>query len=507
MHVDHLLQLDDLDLSLVWGDASLLGREISGVTATDLEDPTRFLQPGEIVLSGLVWWSPDDSPARTERFVSALRAGGAAALLAGEETHGTVPDELVAACRAHGIALIAVPAHTSFRAITEAVYLRQWGDLNRRPSHLYALPENVRGELGRLSERGVPAAELLDRAFAHLGSPPCYLLTSSGRTVARTTSAPPIPARRAAESLHGTPGTTLRIDADGTAFDAWHLHLPGAVEAPPRALHEIAEVIAQHRRHHDRRQATRRQADEELIGLIGAFGPEANDLGNVLRACGLPDAGPYAVVVATTEGDDERPGCRDALAEALSHLRPGSFAVGERPDGEAIAVVGVEGRDDIQARLGEVWPLIHACRPDAVVHCGVSAPVTETAGLAAAVTQARYARAAARVAAPRGSRVMAVDDLFDLETLLAGVPGDVKEVYSTRVLGPLLLDERPANAVLLETLEVFLAHDGSWARTAKALHLHVNTVHYRIERIETLTGRDLSRLDHKLDLRAALLCR
>lgn len=40
-----------------------------------------------------------------------------------------------------------------------------------------------------------------------------------------------------------------------------------------------------------------------------------------------------------------------------------------------------------------------------------------------------------------------------------------------------------------------------------ALHLHVNTVHYRIQRIEVLTDRDLSRLDHKLDLRAALLCR
>jgi DNA-binding PucR family transcriptional regulator len=39
------------------------------------------------------------------------------------------------------------------------------------------------------------------------------------------------------------------------------------------------------------------------------------------------------------------------------------------------------------------------------------------------------------------------------------------------------------------------------------VHLHVNPVHYRIQRIESLTGRGLSRLDHKLDLRAALLCR
>ncbi|MEU6985345.1 helix-turn-helix domain-containing protein [Streptomyces sp. NPDC046324] len=193
-------------------------------------------------------------------------------------------------------------------------------------------------------------------------------------------------------------------------------------------------------------------------------------------------------------------------AEGLSHLRPASFAVAERSDGEAVGVVGIGGGHDIQARLAEVWPLIHACRPDAVLHCGVSAPVAEAAGLPAAVTQARYARAAARVASPRSGRVMAVDELFGLDTLLAGVPADVKDVYRTRVLGPLLPGEGSSNAMLLETLEVFLAHDGSWARTAKALHLHVNTVHYRIERIEALTGRDLSRLDHRLDLRTALLC-
>ncbi|MEV5615837.1 MULTISPECIES: helix-turn-helix domain-containing protein [Streptomyces] len=61
--------------------------------------------------------------------------------------------------------------------------------------------------------------------------------------------------------------------------------------------------------------------------------------------------------------------------------------------------------------------------------------------------------------------------------------------------------------MLLETLDTFLTPNGSWARTAEALHLHVNTVHYRIGRVELLTGRDLARLDHKLDLKAALLCR
>lgn len=133
MHVEDLLQLEPLGLTLLWGEGQFLTREISGVTATDLEDPARYLQQGEVVLSGLVWWSSGDGRAKTDRFVSALRDAGAAALLAGEETHGSVPRPLVDSCREHRLTLLAVPARTSFRAITDAVYLRQWGDLSRGP--------------------------------------------------------------------------------------------------------------------------------------------------------------------------------------------------------------------------------------------------------------------------------------------------------------------------------------------------------------------------------------
>ncbi|RBL81072.1 PucR family transcriptional regulator, partial [Streptomyces cavourensis] len=166
-------------------------------------------QPGEIVLSGLVWWSAADEEATADRFVAALRGAGAAALLAGEETHGRVPDVLVDACRRHGIALLSVPVHTSFRAITDTVYLRQWGDLSRRPAaSSYALPENVRGELSRLLAEGADPATLLTRAVAHLGTPPCYVLSATGRTIAHTPTAPALPAAEASRQL----ASALRVD-------------------------------------------------------------------------------------------------------------------------------------------------------------------------------------------------------------------------------------------------------------------------------------------------------
>ncbi|KOY55888.1 PucR family transcriptional regulator [Streptomyces sp. XY332] len=483
MHVLDLLQSDNLGLTLLWGEDALLGQEVSGVTATDLEDPRRFLGPGELVLSGLVWWNDGDL-AKADRFVSALAEAGATALLAGEETHGRVPDELVAACRAHRIPLVAVPAQTSFRAVTEAVYLRQWGDLSRRPTRLFALPENVRSELSRLLEDGAGPAELLDRACAHLGQVACYLLTASGRTVARTLSAPAIPAQRAGAARGGL---SLRIESESSAYDAWQLYVPDADAAPPRVLHEIAEVFAQYRDGRARRTGAVHAAGRELAALLDAEGPAADPgaLEEALAAAGLPTGGAYRVLAAT-DGD--------ALAEALAHLEDVPYAVGR-----SIAVL-YEDQDaavDVPSRLRPVWPLLQACGgPDADLRLGAGGRASGAEGLRASMHQARFALTATDEVTP----VRSVEQLDTLAALLAGVPEEVRAVYAARTLGAL------GDGMLRETLEVFLANNCSWTRTAEALHLHVNTVHYRIERVESLTGRDLSRLEHKLDLYAALRC-
>ncbi|WP_329284421.1 PucR family transcriptional regulator [Streptomyces sp. NBC_00691] len=508
MHVDHLLRLDRLDLSLVWGDESLLGQEIAGVTATDLEDPERFLQPGEVVLSGLVWWTPDGAPAKTDHFVSALRRAGAVALLAGEETHGHVPRELADACRRHRVALIAVPPHTGFRAITEAVYLRQWGELSRRPSGHHALPENVRLDLDRALESGATAGELLDRAFAHLGSPACHLLTASGRTVTRTGDAAELPARAAVEALRGGQGTTLRVEAESTDFDTWYLHLPEEGQVPPRVLQEISELLGRHRRRQDRAREARGPAAAQLVEAIGALRVDTDHLRGALASCGLGDRAAYTVVVAALEPNGA--GGADgvaALTEALGHLPSAAFAVGPCAGDEVAAVLAHEAdtTDDTRERLREVWPLIQACRPESTWRAGLSTRVSTPAELDTALTQARYALAAARTTTRPAPRVAGLRDLDGLALLLVGIPAAVREVYRATVLGALLGGGR-SGTMLLDTLEVFLAHDCSWTRTAEALHIHVNTVHYRVERIETLTGRDLSRLDDRVDLSAALLC-
>ncbi|MFJ9324454.1 PucR family transcriptional regulator [Streptomyces globisporus] len=522
MHVEDLLRLESLDLTLLWGDRPQLIREITGVTATDLEDPGRFLQRGELVLSGLVWWAPADDGAKAERFVAALEEAGAVALLAGEETHGGVPEVLVEACRRHGIAILSVPVHTSFRAVTDTVYLRQWGDLSRRPAAPYALPENVREELSRLLADGTDPDTLLTRAVAHLGTPPAYVLSATGRTIARTPTAPPLPVRRAAEAVTAT--TTLSVDPDASAYGQWHLHLPEPVETPPRMLHEIAEVLAQHRRAALRRETVARVRATDLLALIdtpsSAAAPAA--LGRALEACGLADQDPYTVI--TVKGQADGDGTSDALTEALHHLTDCGFAVGRLPTaepGEATAVIGTRtrtatgtggGGGAIATTLKNLWPTLQTRNAKVPLHGGISTPAATPHTLKGALTQARYALTAARSRKAPGteaptSGLTAIEDLTTLDALLTGIPADVRTAFGIHALGPLADDTNPSHRMLLETLDVFLTHNGSWARTAEALHLHVNTVHYRIQRVEMLTGRDLARLDHKLDLKAALLCR
>jgi DNA-binding PucR family transcriptional regulator len=88
--------------------------------------------------------------------------------------------------------------------------------------------------------------------------------------------------------------------------------------------------------------------------------------------------------------------------------------------------------------------------------------------------------------------------------LLATLPDDVRRTYTNRVLGAVLEHDRRTHADLLTTLQAFLACSCSWTRTAESLHLHVNTVRYRIERVEQLTGRDLSSLEDRVDVFLAL---
>jgi hypothetical protein len=148
-------------------------------------------------------------------------------------------------------------------------------------------------------------------------------------------------------------------------------------------------------------------------------------------------------------------------------------------------------------------PLSRGLGGDGRLTLGVSATVHSADGLRGALEEARHAR---RVAAAHPGRVCAAghDELASHVLLLPFVPDDVRRAFTARLLDPLRAYDRRHRSELIPTLEAFLECDGSWTRCASRLHLHVNTLRYRIGRIEQLTGRELSRLEDKVDFFLAL---
>ena len=103
--------------------------------------------------------------------------------------------------------------------------------------------------------------------------------------------------------------------------------------------------------------------------------------------------------------------------------------------------------------------------------------------------------------------VVTSDEVASHELLLATVPASVLRSFRERLLGPLVAYDNRHRAELLPTLREFLACSGSWNTCAAKMYVHVNTVRYRIRRIEDLTGRDLSSLDDQVDFFLALRIR
>jgi DNA-binding PucR family transcriptional regulator len=168
------------------------------------------------------------------------------------------------------------------------------------------------------------------------------------------------------------------------------------------------------------------------------------------------------------------------------------------------------------ARLRDAQAVLESDRSRIRLTIGVSAPAEGVAALVGALHEAESARRLAAMRAGTGTgpgpapptvSVVTSDEVASHELLLASVPGSVLRSFRERLLGPLQAYDERHRAELLPTLRQFLACSGSWNACAASMYVHVNTVRYRIRRIEELTGRNLSCLDDQVDFFLALQVR
>ncbi|MFF9362267.1 helix-turn-helix domain-containing protein [Streptomyces griseoluteus] len=201
---------------------------------------------------------------------------------------------------------------------------------------------------------------------------------------------------------------------------------------------------------------------------------------------------------------DEEAAARRRLWSAASHLATTRHGLAATRDGGTVLLLPL-GPGDTATELARrtARELGTAVRQPVTV--GASAPVT---GLAARPDQVAAAYAEGRRCLDalhllgRGGDGAAAQDFGFLGLLLAGdrdIGGFVE-----RTIGPLVDYDARRGTDLLRTLDAYFAAAMSPARTKDVLHVHVNTVAQRLERVGRLLGEDWQTPSRALEIQLAL---
>ena len=312
----------------------------------------------------------------------------------------------------------------------------------------------------------------------------------TGRSVLATAPVPEELGRQVAAhhgALREGQPLRLRTDLDGTvdssAGTVSALLLPGlrpsVLVAVPRAESEPDQLVLRHVVGVVALERTRQAAESERARRLGAsllaqlvdrrLEPAAARA--QLRERGLGDRPMVLVACPSAEGTEEWQQVHHALDDAgTEHLL---LTRGNR----TYALLA----DDESALRGlrEALP-----ERDSM---GVSDPFLDPAQATSAQQQARWAL---HLASDRGLPLLRHSAELPGSLFLPGRHEDSHAV-ARRVLGPLLDYDAAHAEVLVPSLRVFLEENRSWQRAAERLHVHKQTLVYRMQRVEDLTGRRL----------------
>ena len=281
---------------------------------------------------------------------------------------------------------------------------------------------------------------------------------------------------RTREAALGLVGQVMRVIEVGSSL---------AAEAYLTAQqHELAES--------DR---IRRDVLEDLLaGRDVSTGPKQA----MLRAAGLDPTARLLVVsaipIGTPGGGPTEQALRDAVA-ALRRIAPQGFAVARQ--GEAVGVVPAPpvGATGFTGRLGRLLPELR--RQGLAV--GISTPHAGLAEVAEAYAEA----CTAREALGGEAGLIALPLYSSLDYLMLRHGDTARRLIRPEVLR-FVTEDLARGGDLVATFAQYVGSDLNARTTAQRLHMHPNTVYYRLERIAERTGCDLHRVSDVLEVLIAV---
>jgi purine catabolism regulator len=413
-----------------------LNTPVEWVHVSELTDPTPFLRSGTLLLTtGLQLGLP-------EVYVARLRESGAVGLGFGVGlSHTSVPDSLIEACVAAGMPLLEVPLATRFADIVKFVA----DDLARTAVRAARSTVDIERALIRaLGAQDVPG-EIATRLSKWLGG---WAMVLDEETT--LVAVAPAKARRELRTVRAELG---RISPAGRFSASWSVdgtqisvhpiergYLAVGTPNLPKDGHSVIGIAVNLLSFQAEQAAhTQRTLGEAAVRLlINGFPEDATHLAKLptppVRIAILQDTNaPNHLCVADKEG---------LLCVVETDLEPLKRLIGDR--GRA-AVSDPVALEDVPGAVVQARDLVSTLTGPGIV--------TRT----------------------------------DVTGLLSYVDTPAVRGYIKLLLAPI------QDPMLLETLRVFLACDGSWAAASASLNIHRHTLRYRIRKVEELLGK---RLDH-----------
>lgn len=510
MTLRELASIGDLRLTVLTG-AEHLERSIEWVHPTDMLDPSAYLASGELVLTNGLW---RERPRDSETFVSHLVHAGVHGLVFAVYPGQQTPPDLVRACTAASLPLMELK-DLPFRAVSEAVIDRMIRDREQAQSRA----RRFEAALTKAVADGEGVAGITRRLESEIVAP-CLVIGRDGGALAGAQPEPVWPtwldavsvSRRRAPGQSGIrlgKRTLFVIQSGGLGRkipDAYLViaRLRADLRGDERRLISIA--VDHLRLEFSRLRAiriTERRYARELVELFRAGAVSAGERDAHLRSLGLDSGEP--VVALEAYGDSQHIDETLVLLEAVLARMQAECTIGSAivvSSGAVATAITAAPVEQMRDRLRDLVGTLADALDVRGLAIGVSDPCPPDE-LSAALADCRHARLIAQRREERPA-IAGRHDAGSYEHLLGLAALDARRAHRSHVLGPLLEHDAAHGSELAHTLDAFLRQCGVLERAARELHVHVNTLRYRLAKIETLTGRDLSSMAARVDFFLAL---